>query len=157
MLHTRQGRTALIFAAASAVVAAGACSREEPAAPPAQAQTQTVQKTNVPTLVTGCLRSGEGTNTFVLTSSQVNDGTTPATYQLHGSAGVNLADHVGKRVEVNGVLREQAQIATTESKQPAEDRAKGTAGTPSVQTATQVSIRQLDVTSVKSAGADCDK
>jgi hypothetical protein len=81
----------------------------------------------------------------------------PATYQLNGSAGVNLADHVGKRIEVNGVLREQAQIATSESKQPAEDRAKGTSGTPSVQTATQLSIRQLDVTSVKSAGGDCEK
>lgn len=140
-----------------AAAAAGACSREEPAAPPAQSQTQTVQKPNVPTLVTGCLRAGEATNTFVLTASQATDGTTPATYQLNGSAGVNLADHVGKRVEVNGVLREQAHIATNESRQPAEDRAKGTSGTPSVQTATQVSIRQLDVTSVKSAGADCEK
>lgn len=153
ILHTRLGLTALFVAAA----AAGACGGEEPAAPPAQSQAQTVQKPNVPTLVTGCLRSGEGTNTFVLTSSLTTDGTTPATYQLNGDGGVNLADHVGKRVEVNGVLREQAQIATSESKQPAEERAKGTTGTPSVQTATQVSIRQLDVTSVKSAGADCEK
>jgi hypothetical protein len=152
-LHTRQGLTALFIAAA----AAGACSREEPAAPVAQAQTQNVQKPNVPTLVTGCLRAGEATDTFVLTSSQTTDGAVPATYQLNGSAGVNLADHVGKRIEVNGVLREQAQIATSESKQPAEDRAKGTSGTPSVQTATQLSIRQLDVTSVKSAGGDCEK
>ncbi len=145
ILHTRQGLTALFIAAA----AAGACSREEPAAPPAQAQTQSVQKPNVPTLVTGCLMAGEATNTFVLTSSQAADGSTPATYQLTGSAGVNLADHVGKRIEVNGVLRE--------SKQPTEDRAKGTSGTPSVQTSTQVSIRQLDVTAVKSAGVDCEK
>ena len=65
-LHTRQGLTALFIAAA----AAGACSREEPAAPVAQAQTQSVQKPNVPTLVTGCLRAGEATDTFVLTSSQ---------------------------------------------------------------------------------------
>jgi len=153
ILHTRQGLTALFIAAA----AAGACSREEPAAPPAQAQTQSVQKPNVPTLVTGCLRAGEATNTFVLTSSQAADGSTPATYQLNGSAGVNLADHVGKRIEVNGVLREQAQITTNESKQPTEDRAKGTSGTPSVQTSTQVSIRELDVTAVKSAGVDCEK
>ncbi len=151
-LHTRQGLIALFIA----VAAAGACSREEPAAPPAQAQTQTVQQPNVPTLVTGCLRAGEATNTFVLTSSQAVDGSTPATYQLNGSAGVNLADHVGKRIEVYGVLREQAQITTNETKQPAEDRAKGTSGTPSVQTSTQVSIRQLDVTAVKSAGGDCE-
>lgn len=153
ILHTRLGLATLFVA----VAAAGACSREEPAAPPAQAQTQSVQKPNVPTLVTGCLRVGEGTETFVLTSSQAADGMTPATYQLNGSAGVNLADHVGKRIEVAGVLREQAQIATSESKQPAEDRAKGTSGTPSIQTSTQLSIRQLDVTSVKSAGGDCEK
>jgi hypothetical protein len=152
-LQTRQGITALFIAAA----AAGACSPEQPATPPAQAQSQTVQKPNVPTLVTGCLRAGEATNTFVLTTTQSGDGSTSATYQLNGSAGVNLADHVGKRIEVNGVLREQAQIATTESKQPVEDKAKGTTGTPSVQTATELSIRQLDVTAVKQAAGECEK
>ena len=151
-VHIRLGLTALFFAAAT-----GACSREEPAPPTAQAQTQTVQKPNVPTVVTGCLRAGEAADTFVLTASQATDGSAPATYQLNGSAGVKLGDHIGKRIEVNGVLREQAQIATNESKQPAEDRAKGTSGTPSVQTATHLSIRQLDVTSVKSAGGDCEK
>ena len=152
-LHTRQGIVALFIAAA----AAGGCSREEPQAPPAQVQTQSVQKTNVPTLVTGCLRAGEATDTFVLTTAQSVDGAAPATYQLHGSAGVNLADHVGKRIEVNGILREQAQVATTEPRQPAAEKPAGTTGTPTVQTATQVSIRQLDVTAVKQAGGDCEK
>ena len=151
--HTRNALTALFIAAA----AAGACSREEPQVPPAQVQTQSVQKPNVPTLVTGCLRAGEATNTFVLTTAQSTDGTAPATYQLQGSAGVNLADHVGKRIEVSGVLREQAQIATREPSQPAEDKAKGTSGTPAVQTSTQLSIRQLDVTAVKQAAGDCEK
>ena len=152
-LHTRKAITGLFIAAA----AAGACNREEPQAPPAQVQTQSVQKPNVPTLVTGCLRAGEATNTFVLTTAQSVDGSTPATYQLNGSAGVNLADHVGKRIEVSGVMREQAQIATNEPKQAAEEKAKGTSGTPSVQTTTQVAIRQLDVTAVKQAGGDCEK
>ena len=152
-LHSRQAITALFIAAA----AAGACGRDEPQVPPAQVQTQSVQKPNVPTLVTGCLRAGEATDTFVLTTAQSVDGSTPATYQLHGSAGVNLADHVGKRIEVNGVLREQAQIATREPSQAAEDKAKGTSGTPAVQTTTQVAIRQLDVTAVKQAGGDCEK
>ena len=152
-LHTRTTIAALIIAAG----ATGACSREEAQVPPAQVQTQSVQKPNVPTLVTGCLRAGEAANTFVLTTAKSVDGSTPATYQLNGSAGVNLADHVGKRIEVSGVLREQAQIATSEPKQPAEEKAKGTSGTPAVQTTTQVAIRQLDVTEVKQATGDCEK
>ena len=153
-LQTRQVIGALFIA----TVAAGACSRDQTEVPPAQAQSQSVQKTNAPTLVTGCLRAGEATGTFVLTTAQSVDGTTPATYQLHGSGGVNLADHVGQRVEVNGVVREQAQIATRESSQPAAgDKAAGTSGTPTVQTATQLSIRQLDVTAVKRTGGDCEK
>ena len=153
LLHTRRTVAALFIIAA----ATAGCSREEPDVPPAQAQTQTTQKPNVPTLVTGCLRSGDAASTFVLTTAQSVDGSPPATYQLHGSAGVNLADHVGKRIEVEGVLRDQTQIATTESKQPAEDKAAGTAGTPAVQTGTTLSIRQLDVRAVKSAGGDCQQ
>jgi len=151
ILHTRRAVAVLIIAGA----AAGACSGEAPDTPPAQVQTQSVQRPNVPTHVTGCLHAGEAVSTFVLTTAQSADGTMPATYQLHGSAGVNLADHVGKRIEVNGVLREQAQISTSESKQPAGDKAAGTTGTPSVQTETQISIRQLEVTAVKQAGGDC--
>lgn len=154
-LYTRHSLTALLIATAAA--GAGACNSSEPAAPPAQMQTQSVQTPNVPTLVTGCLRAGEAANTFVLTTAQTVDGSTPATYQLNGSAGVNLADHVGKRIEVNGVLVEQAQIATSEPKQPVEDTPRGTSGTPAVQTSTQLSIRQLDVTAVKSAGGDCQQ
>ena len=153
MLHTRTAIAALILAGA----ASGACSHEESQVPPAQVQTQSVQKPNVPTLVTGCLRAGEAANTFVLTTAQSVDGSTPATYQLNGSAGVNLADHVGKRIEVSGILREQAQIATNEPKQAAEEKAKGTSGTPAVQTTTQVAIKQLDVTAVKQAAGDCEK
>ena len=151
-LNTQQGIAALFIAAA----AAGACSREEPEAPVAQVQTQSVQQTNMPTLVTGCLKAGEASETFVLTTAQSVDGTPAATYQLHGNAGVNLVDHIGKRIEITGTVREQAQIATREPARPADDKATGTAGTPTVQTKTELSIKQLDVTAVKSAGGDCE-
>lgn len=150
MQHTRQAFAALFIVA----VAAG-CSREAAEVPPAQVQSQNVQKTNTPTVVTGCLKAGDAAETFVLTTAQSVDGTPAATYQLHGSAGVNLVDHVGKRIEVSGVVREQAQIATREPAQAAGDKATGTGGTPTVQTNTQLSIRQLDVAGVKAAGGDC--
>jgi hypothetical protein len=150
-MDRRQGIAAFVIASAAVV----GCSREDPEVPPAQVQTESVQQTNAPTLVTGCLRAGEAADTFVLTTAQSDDGVPPATFQLQGSAGVNLADHVGKRIEVNGVVREQAQIATRDSAQPADDRATGTAGTPTVQTGTQLTIKQLDVTGVKRAGGDC--
>lgn len=152
LVQTRQGIAALFIMSAMA----GACSREEPEVPPAQTETQAVQQPNVPTVVTGCLRGGEGANTFVVTTSRTVDDRQPATYQLQGDAGVNLTDHIGKRVEVTGVLREQAQIATRETAQPADDKAAGTAGTPSVQTGTQLSIRQLDVTGIKRADGECE-
>ena len=151
MQYTRQAIAAFVI-----VAAATACSREAADAPPAQVQSQSVQKTDTPTVVTGCLKAGDAAGTFVLTTAQTVDGTPAATYQLQGSAGVNLADHIGKRIEVNGVVREQAQIATREAAQPAAgDKATGTGGTPTVQTNTQLSIRQLDVAGVKAAGGDC--
>lgn len=152
MHYTRQAIATLFIVS---VGAAGACSREEPEAPPAQVQSQSVQQTNTPTLVTGCLKSGDAADMFVLTTAQTSDAAVTATYQLHGSAGVNLADHVGKRVEVSGIVREQAQVATRDAAQPVDDKAAGTAGTPTVQTSTQLSIKQLDVTGVKQADGDC--
>jgi hypothetical protein len=132
------------------------CSRDEPEAPPAQAQSATTSPAGQPTTVTGCLRAGDAENTFVLTTAQTVDGTPAATYHLSGSAGVNLQDHIGKRIEVSGVIDQQARVATREPAQPADDKATGTAGTPTVQTGTQLSLERLDVTSVKRADGDCE-
>ena len=150
MQHTRQAIATLFII----FTGTAACSREAEV-PPAQVQSQSVRQADTPTVVTGCLKAGDAANTFVLTTAQTVDGTPAATYQLHGSGGVNLVDHVGKRIEVNGVVREQAQIATREPAQVAGEKATGTAGTPTVQTNTQLSIRQLDVSGVKAAGGDC--
>jgi len=132
------------------------CNRESPEAPPAQAQSATTSPANQPTTVTGCLRAGDAADTFVVTTAQTVDGTPAATYHLSGSAGVNLQDHLGKRVEVSGVIDQQSQIATRQPAQPADDKATGTAGTPAVQTGTQLSIKRIDVKSVRRADGDCE-
>jgi hypothetical protein len=132
------------------------CSRDEPEAPPAQAQSATTSPASQPTTVTGCLRAGDAENTLVLTTAQTVDGTPAATYHLSGSAGVNLKDHIGKRIEVSGVIDQQSRVATREPAQPADDKATGTAGTPTVQTGTQLTVERLDVTSVKRADGDCE-
>ena len=132
------------------------CSRDEPEAPPAQAQSATTSPASQPTTVTGCLRAGDAENTLVLTTAQTVDGTPAATYHLSGSAGVNLKDHIGKRIEVSGVIDQESRVATREPAQPADDKATGTAGTPTVQTGTQLTVERLDVTSVKRADGDCE-
>jgi hypothetical protein len=132
------------------------CNREQPEVPPAQAQTGTTRPTAQPTTVTGCLRAGEAAGTFVLTTAKTDEGTPTATYHLSGSGGVNLQDHIGRRIEVNGVIDQQSEIATREPTEPAEDKATGTAGTPAVQTGTQLSIRRLDVHSVTRADGECE-
>lgn len=143
--------------AAAAVFAAGlaAACGGEPDAPVAQSQTQSSQQLNAPASVTGCLRAGETSSTFVLTASATSDGTTPATYQLDGGAGVNLSEHVGRRVEVTGIIAEQQHVATREAPQPADEKATGTSGTPTVQTATQLALRTLQVKQVRPLEGSC--
>lgn len=152
LVQTRQGVAAVFIMSALA----GACNRDEPEVPPAQTEAQAVQQTAAPTIVTGCLRGGEAANTFVVTTSMTVDDQRPATYQLTGDAGVDLTEHIGKRVEVRGVIREQTQIATRTTPEPAEEKAAGTTGTPTVQTGTQLAIRQLDVTAIKRLDGECE-
>ncbi|HJR59816.1 MAG TPA: hypothetical protein VJ813_10470 [Vicinamibacterales bacterium] len=137
--------------------AAAGCQRE-PEVPAAQTQTQASSPANQPATVIGCLRAGDAEGTYVVTTAQTVDGAPAATYELAGDAGVNLQDHVGRRVEVTGVIDQQSQVATRQSAQPA-DNATGTAGkpgTPTVQTGTQLSIKRLEVKAVKRTGGDCE-
>jgi hypothetical protein len=152
-------RISSIYLATLMVVlaAAGACKREEPQVPAATTETSSSRQTNMPTTVTGCLRSGEAANTYVLTTAATEGAGQPKTYQLSTNGDIKLEDHVGKRVEISGIVESQSQIATRESPRPA-DNATGTAGqpgTPTVQTGTQLSIQRMDVKSVKSIGSDC--
>ena len=128
----------------------------EPEVPPAESQSAVTRDVERPTLVTGCLKAGEAANTYVLTTSQTADGTPPATYHLTGAADIDLQPHVGRRVEASGIVESQSDIATRSTAQPP-DNAQGTSGsTPSVQTGTALSIRQMDVRSVRAVEGECE-
>ena len=139
---------------AIALTAAGACNRTNEV-PPAETETATpLQTANTPTTVIGCLRAGDASNTFVLTTANTETSQPTATYSLHPSEGVMLAEHVGKRVVVSGVLRAQQEVTARSSTEPA-GKATGTAGTPSVSTATELDIKQLNVDKVRAVDGDC--
>lgn len=143
-------------ACAAAVLLAGclACS-DAKEIPPLENQSLTPpQAQATPERVQGCLRAGEAAGTFVLTARAADTGMTAATYQLLGAD--SLREHVGKRVEVTGTIV-SGQIATAQGATlPAEDRAKGTAGTPTVQATTKIDLKRLQVTSVTPVADDCD-
>ena len=147
--------TATVLSLATVVTG---CSRDEAQPPAAQVQSQTAtQPLNTPESVTGCLRAGDAPDTFVLTTSQTDDGRPPATYQVVGTTGVNLVDHVGHRVAISGVVREQQTATTATTAAPATDKPQGTAGTPQVQTTATLQMRRMDVSSINRATGDCEK
>jgi hypothetical protein len=156
--HSLNGAVRTLVAVMALSSLAAGCSRGKEAQPPAaQTQTQTpVQTLNTPESVSGCLRSGDAPDTFVLTTSQA-DGRPPVTYQVVGTSGVNLTDHVGHRVAVTGVVREQQSATTATTAAPATDKPQGTAGTPTVQTSATLQLRRIEVSSVNRAAGGCDK
>jgi hypothetical protein len=140
--------TAVLIAGLS--FGASGCKRDR-ATPVAESQTTSPERvTNQPMTVAGCLRAGEAADTFVLTTG----GTDVATYNLVGDTAVNLRDHVGKQVTVEGILTAQ-QATAARAATPAPDRATGTAGTPTVETRTAVDIRRLEVRTVRPTTEDC--
>jgi hypothetical protein len=141
------------FVVASVCLSA-ACNRGEPV-PPAEVQSQVAQPANQPIAVRGCLKAGEASDTFVLTAARSEGSNETATYVLVGKEGVNLRDHIGRQVEVNGVVRAEQEMASRSGAQPA-DKATGTAGTPTVQTRTQVELKRLDVSAIKPTGDRCE-
>lgn len=150
-------RTFVAVAALSAL-AVGCNRAKQPQPPAAQTQTQTpVQSLNTPELVTGCLRAGDAADTFVLTTSQTQDGNLPVTYEVIGTPGVNLKDHVGERVAINGVVREQQSTTTASTSAPATDKPRGTSGTPTVQTTATLQMRRIEVASINRTTGDCEK
>ena len=141
----------------SAMLVSGGCSSEPPAAPPAEATVQTpAVPQNNPMTLTGCLRAGEATDTFVMTTAQTQDSAETATYHLTGVQGLNLRDHIGQQVEVSGVVRSEQEMASASPSRPADERATGTTGTPTVQTRTQLQVRQFEVSSIKPSGGKCE-
>jgi hypothetical protein len=159
MQRTPIAAAAAFTAALIAGLSATACNRnEETPVPAAEIQTtQPAQQSNQPVTVGGCLRAGEAADTFVLTASEPSQATDTATYQLVGNPSVDLRSHVGQRVEVSGVVRQQQEVATRTAPAPAGERETGTSGTPKVETSTKVAFKQLDVSGLKPLGESCDR
>lgn len=138
-------------------LAAAGCSRESET-PAAEVQSRTpAQQTSQPVTVRGCLRAGEAADTFVITTSRAeNQQEQTATYQLVGREGVDFKSNVGRQVEVSGIVNTQQRIANRSAAAPADGKATGTTGTPTVQTTTTVDMKQLDVTALRALAEKCE-
>ena len=75
------------------------------------------------------------------------------TYQLTGSK-VSLRDYAGQQVRVSGTVRAEQEVASRGVPET-EKRAKGTSGTPTVETNTELDVKQMTVDSVESTGERC--
>src|SRR5438046_1065104 len=104
-------------------------------------------------VVTGCLRPGETDNTFVLTTAKSEGDAAAATYQLLAKPGVMLRDHEGQPDEVSGT--EISGDIGSRSGRVVERRGEGTAGTPVVETRTNLDIKKVDGKAVKPTGIKC--
>jgi hypothetical protein len=145
------------FLLSSAVVltlTSAACARQDSATPDATTATAP-QTRNSPMTVAGCLRAGEADNTFVLNAAAAEGSPETATYQLVGEA-AQLRDHIGRRVEVSGTLTAEQEVRSAGAA-VAEEKAKGTAGTPVVETRTKIEVKQLQVSSVRPLGESCER
>ena len=152
MRNERLFQTAIVVG--SLVLTMGACKREATA--PEVQTTSGEQARMQPMTVTGCLRGGLADNTYVLMASQTSGGATDtATYQLAARDEVNLRQYVGQKVEVAGTLRAEQEVASngvaTEQKP-----AKGTSGTPTVDTKTELDVKRLDVTRITPVSGRCE-
>jgi hypothetical protein len=159
MSKTTSTGTALLTAALM-TLASAACNRgAEETVPVAEMQTETpVQPLETPVTVTGCLLAGEAAETFVLTSSSVEDGGQTVTYALNFAPGTEAEDmraHVGEQVAVEGVVRAQQAMAGYTPAAPAVNEPVGTAGEPTVQTETKLAVRQLQVSELRPIGEPC--
>jgi hypothetical protein len=107
------------------------------------------------TTVTGCLAAGDAADTYVLNAARAAGATASATYNLVGANSDQLRGHIGEQVKVSGTVTSGEQIAERSMPQAETDKAKGTSGTPVVQTQTDVQIRRLQVSSVSPEGQKC--
>lgn len=144
--------TAGLLALSSAACAKGAGSGQN-----AHAENQSATElaaTGAPVTVTGCLRGGAVENSFVLTSVQQQGTVGTATYQLEGKQGVDFRHHMGQQVQITGTLGTETDV---DSRGPvaAEPKAKGTTGTPAVQTDTDLQVRTLHVDTLTPSGSGC--
>jgi hypothetical protein len=134
----------------------GACNKNKQTTPDLQTSTG-IQQRAEPVTVTGCLREGTmAANTWVLINETPDAATKVPTYQLMGGDADALRKNAGQQVEVSGTVEAEQQVASSGEKVP-ESRARGTSGTPSVETKTDVDIRRLDVSALKPTGNRCQQ
>jgi hypothetical protein len=137
---------------ACAAIILSACNRK-PAGPEVQTTTN-IQRNGEPVTLTGCLKRGVvAEDTFVLLVSQSGGSGGTATYDLTAPPSVNLRDQVGQQVEITGTLLSE-QVASSEGA-AREKRAKGTSGTPVVETKTDLDVKRVEARSLKPIGAAC--
>ncbi|HTI39175.1 MAG TPA: hypothetical protein VL484_16545 [Vicinamibacterales bacterium] len=151
---------AIVFAAGLAAAGAGcshgpSASQDRANTPP---ETATATSSNVPmtATVTGCLAAGDAADTFVLNAARSEGDTTSATYNLVGASADELRSHIGEQVKVSGTVTSGEQVAERSMPQAQTDKTKGTTGTPTVQTQTDVQIKRLQVSSVSPEGHKCE-
>ncbi len=156
----------VIACVAAAALSAGCGKSESPAPAPAnEAKAETpVTPANQAMTVAGCLRAGEGADTFVLTAATDSASQTAATYHLVGVNGVNLRDHIGERVEVSGTVNAEKRATSLTAQEPAatsgsaapEPSAASGGATPTVSTSTHVDIKRIDVSSIHKIDGKCE-
>jgi len=134
-------------------VSAAACGNNNDMQAPERQTTTGEQARMQETTISGCLKAGLDEQTFVLMARDQTQDT--ATYQLTGANGVNLSDHVNERVQVTGTLRAEQEFASA-GRTVEDDKAKGTSGTPVVETKTEVEVKRLVVAGVKPTGEKCE-
>lgn len=134
-----------------------ACGRDGEEMPPLETQTVTPpQPQATPEKVTGCLLAGEADGTYVVTASRLDTNMPAATYELLGPDD-RFRDHIGHKVEVTGTVVTEQAATSRGAMLPAEDRAKGTTGTPTVQSTTKVEFKRLQVTNFAMLDDDCEE
>jgi hypothetical protein len=145
---------AILFLGAT-IAWGAACNQQRTTTPDLQTTTG-VQPRDQTMTVKGCLKSGAlADDTFLLTVSQPETGTTlDANYQLVGGDTALLRDHVGQQVEVSGALEAEQKTTATSGTIP-ETPTKGASGTPAVSTQITVDVKRLNVDSVKPTGDKC--
>jgi len=141
------------LAVAAIAITATACNRQK-AAPELQTTTG-LEARDQPAVAEGCLRAGDAADTFVLMAAdRTGSGSDTTTYQLTAPAELNLPAYVGKRVKISGTLRAEQNV-TGDSGTVAEKPAKGTAGTPTVETKTSVDVKQMTVRLIQATDGSC--
>ena len=157
-MYRHQILTSLVLSAGvAASIASGACNRNDEPKAVAESQTQRAERANMPVNAVGCLKAGDAEGTFVLTAARTEGSADTATYQLVGDQAATLKDHVGHRVQITGTVEAAQELATrtTAVAKPAE-HPTGTAGTPKVETRTEIDLKRVSVATVKPLAEKCD-